>query len=180
VDETGQDPGSRLFIVSVVVAANQRDSLLHELAAIEHATGKGRHKWTHTRPAARLAYVQRVLGHRAFQGTLYYATYPTAGDYPVRTVVTVARAITMAAPPIYKATVFVDGLRKPQYHWFGTELRHLAIKTKKVRGINTDEADALMRLADACCGFVRAAIAGQPDFALLLNQAKLAGVIREL
>jgi hypothetical protein len=180
VDETGMDPASRLFIVSVVITAAQRAALLADLDTIERVSGKGRHKWTHTRPAARAAYIARVVNHHGLQGALYYATYPTAGDYPVRTVLTVARAITRAAPPDAKATVFVDGLRKSQYHWFGTELRHLAIKTKKVRGVHADEADALMRLADALCGFVRAALAGDPNFAPLLSQAKLSGVVREL
>ena len=134
VDETGLDPASRLFIVSVVIAAASRDALLADLATTERVSGKGRHKWTHTRPAARAAYIARVVHHRGLQDAIYYATYPTAGNYPVRTVLTVARAITLAAPTGAKATVFVDGLRKSQYHWFGTELRHSRSPRRKSVG----------------------------------------------
>jgi hypothetical protein len=46
--------------------------------------------------------------------------------------------------------------------------------------VHTDEADALMRLADALCGFVRVARAAQEPYAQLLDQAKQAGMDREL
>lgn len=62
----------------------------------------------------------------------------------------------------------------------GVALRRLHIKTFKVRGVRKEESDALMRLADAVCGFVRAAREGRGELAKLLDRAKTQGFIREL
>jgi hypothetical protein len=40
VDETGQQPEGRFFLVSVVVTGPERDALNTALERIEHATGK--------------------------------------------------------------------------------------------------------------------------------------------
>jgi hypothetical protein len=180
VDETGQDTKGDFFIVSVVVAEDHRDSLITMLERIEKTTGKGRVKWNGAKDDARAAYITRVLTTPAFKGTLSYALYHHTTDYLSRTVLTAARAITAHARGNYHATVFVDGLPKSKTKWFGTELRHLHIRTKKVRGVRKEEADALIRLADALCGFVRAALSKGDDFMVLLEKAKHEGYIREL
>lgn len=63
----------------------------------------------------------------------------------------------------YRATVFVDGLPKSKTKWFGSNLRRMSIKVEKVRGVKKEEADAIMRLADAICGFVREARENKED-----------------
>lgn len=50
---------------------------------------------------------------------------------------------------------------------------------KKVRGAS-DETDALIRLADAVCGFVRAALEGQSDMRTLFDEQVRLGVVREV
>ena len=50
-----------------------------------------------------------------------------------------------------------------------------------LRGVRREEADALIRLADACCGFVRAALSGrQPEMAALFERAKTNGYLTEV
>jgi hypothetical protein len=49
-----------------------------------------------------------------------------------------------------------------------------------VRGIRKEEADALIRLADAVCGFVRAALEDREEYRIVFEQAKKRGFIREL
>jgi hypothetical protein len=84
-------------------------------------------------------------------------------------------------PPIFeRILVFVNGLPKSKVKWFGTELRHLNVPVKKVRGVRREESSSLMRLADALCGFVRAALTGRADLEALLAQAREQGVIIEL
>ena len=95
-------------------------------------------------------------------------------------VLTTARAITEKASDEYKATIFVDGLQRSQIKWFGRELRHLSIRTKKVRGVRRDETEPLIRLADALCGFVRAAESGRGEVTTLLNKARTEGIVKEL
>lgn len=183
VDESGQDTVGSFFIVSVVAIRGARGSLTSDLEAIELATGKKRSKWTHTKAAVRASYIQSVFGKPAFQGSLMYAIYRNTTDYLGCTISTVARAIHLCATmPKYDVTVFVDGLPRSRTRRFGVELRRLGIRTKKVRGVRKEESDALMRLADGLCGFVRAGLygSGYSPFPALLSQARFNGVLREV
>src|SRR5687768_17019764 len=135
VDETGQDTKGNLFIVSVIVTEGERDELARELSKIETTSGKGKVKWTEAQDKARLAYIRSVLKNPLFKGKLTYASFKNTLDYFPRMVLTTARAITVKADKTYQATVFVDGLPKSQVKRFGRELRHLYIRTKKIRGV---------------------------------------------
>lgn len=99
VDETGQDSHAQFFIVSVVITAAQRTALQGELARIERVSGKGRVKWIDAKLTSRLAYMQDVLRTPLFRGTLRYATYRHVTQYFGPTVLTVARAVMLAAVP---------------------------------------------------------------------------------
>ena len=180
VDETGQDTLGEFFIVSVVVTDAEREELRDQLGELEQTTEKGMRKWMKTRREQRTAYIRGILKIPALKGKLNFATYRHTTEFLPRTVLTTARAITAYVERDYKAVVFVDGLRKSQTQWFGTELRHLRIRTEKVRGVRKEESDALMRLADAIAGFVRAALSGQEEMAALLKRAKAGGYLREL
>ena len=180
VDETGQDTKGELFLVSVVIAKDERDNLIEKLEGIERSTGKGRVKWMRASDKARVAYIRRVLSAPVFKGKLHYAFYHDATNYLSLTILTTARAITASVVGEYRATIFIDGLQKTQIPLVGTELRHLHINTKKVRGVRDEESNALIRLADALCGFTRAALSGREDLAQLLKQAKEQGYIKEL
>ena len=97
------------------------------------------------------------------------------------TVLTTARAILRAQSSPSPVVVYVDGLPKSRLRWFGVELRRLSIRTDKIVGVRREEADALIRLADACCGFVRAALSGrQPEMAALFERAKTNGYLTEV
>lgn len=52
-------------------------------------------------------------------------------------------------------TILVDGLGEKDQRYYGSELRKLGVPSRKVRGIKKDENNALIRLADSICGFVR-------------------------
>jgi DNA-binding transcriptional regulator YdaS (Cro superfamily) len=181
VDETGQDVRSTFFLVSVVITEGEREELVKALERIEHDSGKGRRKWLEARDEQRSAYIRQVLANSLFKGKLHYAVYAPGPDYFTKTVLTVARAITgYVTTEEYRATVLIDGLPKSLVSQAGVALRRLRVKTFKVRGVRKEESDALMRLADAVCGFVRAAREGRAEFATLLERAKEGGVIREL
>jgi hypothetical protein len=181
VDETGLDPRSTFFLVSVVITEGERTEIEEELARIEKLSGKGRRKWMESREEQRVSYIEHVLSSTLLKGKFYYATYPPAPGYIPKTVLTIARAITLhAVSNQYKATVFIDGLPKSLIPQIATTLRHLHIHNTKVRGVRDEEASPLMRLADAICGFVRAAIEGKSGFAPLLDRAKKNGMLREL
>ncbi len=163
-----------------MIAQYDRDTLQHELELIEQQSGKGHVKWSAAAAASKLAYLQAVLALPRLTGALRYALYQHVTQYFGPTVITVARAITLTAPPAYKATVFVDGLPKSHTRRFAAQLRQLGVRTEKVRSVRKEETTALLRLADALCGFVRAALAGHPPFPALLANAQSAGVVWEL
>lgn len=181
VDETGQDAGSAFFLVSVVIAEEEREELIATLLRIEKQSGKGNVKWIWAKQEARAAYIQQVLGNPLFKGKLFYEVFPKTPNYFTKTLLTAAGAIlAYIATEDYRATVMIDGLPKSLILEAGAALRRLRVRTFKVRGVRKEETDALMRLADAVCGFVRAAREGKVGFVRLLERAKEQGFIREL
>ncbi len=181
VDETGLDVRSTTFCVSVIVAQADREQMDQELLAIEKASGKKERKWLDSNDERRVRYMTDVLTTPLFHGKLYFALYPPTKNYLPKTILTIARAILRHAhTENYKATVFVDGLPKSRIGYVGTALRRLRVKTDKVRGIRSETESALIRLADALCGFVRAAKEGRDDLGELLEVALEHKVIVEL
>lgn len=89
---------------------------------------------------------------------------------------TVAKSILSKAKDDYKASVFVDGLDRVEIRKFTAGLRKLHIQTRKVRGLR-DESDALIRLADAFCGFIRDYIEGEDYTKELYSRAKRKGIL---
>ena len=121
-----------------------------------------------------------MLSTDSFRKALYYSAFHNTKSYTALTVLSVAKAILTAAPSGTEATVYVDGLPKSRLRWFGVELRRLSIRTRKVAGIRKEESEALIRLADACCGFVRLALTSDhPEIARLFRKAKAAGYLKE-
>lgn len=180
VDESGQDTQGDLFLVSVVITGTERDELLEALANIEQMSGKGNVKWIESKDEARGAYIGAVLELAAFKGKLHYAIYHNTKDYFLLTVQAAARAILAHVEGEYKATVLVDALQDAHVQRFGAVLRQMHIRTKKIRGVKKDETDALIRLADALCGFTRNAASGNANLLKLLSKAEEEGFIRRL
>jgi hypothetical protein len=180
VDETGQDTRGELFIVSVVMTDQEREQFRQVCKAIERDSHKGQRKWIKTTYNRRLAYIQRVLEAPIFHGRLSFAVYRDAQDYTALTVRTIARALDSAGAEDYKATVFIDGLPRSLEQTVGLQLRLSGAHAKKVKGIKKDENDALIRLADAVCGFVRSAIEGHSEMQALFERGIRMGVLRDL
>lgn len=55
---------------------------------------------------------------------------------------------------------FVSVLSKTKRQKYGSESRKLGVPTRKVQGVNKDENNALIRLADAIAGFIRDVMEG--------------------
>lgn len=183
VDETGQDTGGKIFIVSVVVTENGRDELLKLLEVFEKKSGKGNRKWHKSKHPARVEYLRQVLRHGQFRGRLRYSVFRNVGDYDMATVVAIAKGINVRKPRgKYTTIIYVDALRKPKRHEYGRELRKLGIPTRKVQGVARDESNALIRLADAIAGFVRDVVRGEADQEMkaLFERAKRRGVLIEV
>jgi len=116
--------------------------------------------------------MKAVLSEPLFKQSFHYSFYQNTKKYMALTVLATARAIS-SVPGRDVAAVYIDGLPKPRVRWFGSQLRCLSVRTSKVVGVRREESDALMRLADACCGFVRQALIGKDEnVKRLFEQAK--------
>ncbi len=180
VDEFGQHTKGEVFLVSVVVVQEDRDRLTKLLEEVERSSSKGKVKWMAARHPRRTAYIQTILHMPEFKGKLNYAVYRHTTAYLACTMLTTARAVLTYTETAYKASVFVDGLPQSQIPKFGAELRRLQVRTEKVRGVRDEKADAFIRLADALCGFIGAALSGNTQFSALLERAQKEGYVREL
>lgn len=179
VDETGQDTKGKLFIVALVITADNVEPLREALERIEQASRAGALKWTKTSPARRAAYLQLVIENPLFKDVVRYAVYSAGTNYQELTTEATAKAILDKAEADYDASVFIDGLGKPERYAVAVGLRKRGVRVGKVRGLK-DEADPLIRLADAMAGFVRLTLSGDQTMQGLYEQAMQAGVMKKL
>ena len=159
VDESGQDTGGRIFLVSVVIADEAREGMRDQLKNIEERSGKKKKKWAGATREQRKSYIRQVAAAKEFFGCLYYSKYQDTRAYVDLSILSTAKALHDKAKPPYEATVIVDGLKRTERFRFGAGLRKLKVKVRKVRGIK-DQSDEFIRLADAIAGFVRDSLEG--------------------
>ena len=95
VDETGQDTGGKVYIVSVVVTGQEREQLLKLLEDFEKDSGKGNRKWHKSRHQVRLDYLRQVFKHPQFKRALRYSVFRDVGDYDMAAVVAIAKAVNV-------------------------------------------------------------------------------------
>ena len=160
VDETGQDTKGALFVVSVIIAQKDRDEIVKLLENIERETGKKRTKWQGTGKMIKRKYIETIFTRAAFKGKIFYSLFKDVMSFRELTVITIASAINATTTESYKASIFIDGLKKPEVARVSTNLRKLGIRIEKVRGVK-DESNAIIRLADSIVGFVREYIEGE-------------------
>lgn len=180
VDESGQDTEGELFVVAVVLAPEDRDELLRVLAVIEIQTGKGRRKWSKTTRARQFAYIQRVLLLPLLRDKLYCAVYNDTKEYLTLTVQTIRAALSTIDATNYQVTVLIDALPPTQERVVNNLLHRAGLAVKDVRGVRREENDTLIRLADATCGFVRAAHENQPEMRALFERVVRRGILKEV
>ena len=162
MDETGQDTQGEIFVVSVVVTGQQRDTLLRLCEQLEKVSGKQKDKWGAAKHERRMRYLGHVFADDRFKGILRYTVFRQTRNYDAATGSAIARAVRDTRPiGNYKTLIYVDGLSKTKRHEYAVNLRHLGLSVRQVRGIARDESNSLIRLADALAGFVRDALEGE-------------------
>lgn len=135
VDETGQDTAGQYFIVSVVVAQEDREQLVELLETLEQETGKKATKWHKTSKETKKRFIEQVFKHQILQHKIYYSSHRNTTSYQELTVLTIAAAIHATRHQSkYKASIFIDGLQKSQVTVVTAKLRKIGVSTEKVRG----------------------------------------------
>ena len=174
VDESGQTAAGHNFIVGAIVTIDQEMVRAH-LSNIEIQSGKGFIKWRKTAYPRRVEYIRRILATPEFRGALRFAMYPEKVEQHDATVLAIAHAVQWNPPSeIFAIRVYVDGLTKLQCLHYKKHLRQLGLNVDKVRGVEKDENDSLIRLADALAGFMSDILDGSAgsDLQELYAQAK--------
>jgi hypothetical protein len=155
VDETGQDTEGNIFIITVVVPKD-RDAILHYIESVEATSGKGKVKWGRANPEKRFHYLQTIFNQNKFSLGIYYSVYKNTKEYKTSTIITIVKALqAIKHYKQHKFVICVDGLGEKDQRYFGAQIHKLGIPSRRVRGIKKDESNALIRLADSICGFVR-------------------------
>lgn len=183
VDETGQDTQGKLFIVSVILTAESQDQLADYLTELEVNSGKGKIKWGRASSKQKLNFVSEIFSSKKVLNIrVCYSCYKNTKDYKNSTVLTIAKSINTLHNFSYKNyNIYVDGLSKKDEKYFGTQIHHLGIHTKKVRGVKKDENNPMIRLADSMCGFVRDVLeGGNKDLKLIYDRAVKKGELYEI
>ena len=184
VDENGQDTKGKIFIVTIALFAQERDLLLNLCEEIERSSGKNIYKWHNTKYRLKVAYIKNILSKKQFAGVLHYSVFSNTKDYDNATISAIAKAVIYRKSHSltkYTTMVFIDGLKRSQKHSYGAQLRKFGIPTHKVQGVERDESNALIRLADSFAGFIRDALwNNNPEFRALFEKAKREGYLIEV
>ena len=133
-DESGQETEGRFFVVSVVVVGPDHDALLHQPETIEQRSRKGRVKWRRARHTHRQAYIDELINLPRLSGCIFFSTFRQSRQYTDLTAEATARAIRLKTEGSYKATVFIDGLRKSERRTFATLLRTRHVRPTRYVG----------------------------------------------
>lgn len=156
VDESGQDTKGTIFIVGVLIVEEEKNFLQIELERIEKESGKLNLKWRKSGHDSRKLYIQKIIALPNLKNFLFINIFRDSKEYIDLTSLATAKAILKkSGKEDYKASVFVDGLRKREVEKFSRGLRDLRIRTRKVRGVKKDENNVFIRVVDALCGLVR-------------------------
>jgi hypothetical protein len=180
VDESGQDTQGKLFLVAIVVTDDNIDKYRDLCQSVERSSHKGKTKWADSKFDCRMSYIANILHIPDFRGRLFYSSFLNTKHYQDATIKAIIQVLQNLSDPISKATVYIDALPRSLEQSVILGLRRAGLHIAKVRGIAKDENEALIRLADALCGFARGAIDGNQDLQEMLDWGIKTGVIHDL
>ncbi len=179
VDETGQDPTARFFIVVAVVSDQDQERLREWITRVEDLARTGHRKWHKIQPRRRIAFLTEVLRQKLGHGGVFFGSFRKPIPYFFPMLEVVEHAIRRSARPPYVARIHVDGIDRSKALQLTNALRALGISLVRVRS-RRDESEPLIRLADMWAGGIRAAREGRPAERALLGEALRTGYLEEL
>ena len=73
VDESGQDTKGDIFVVSVIIAKEDRVEIIDILEKIEQDTKKRKTKWRSSKQEYKIAYLDEILTRNLFKHKIFYS-----------------------------------------------------------------------------------------------------------
>ncbi len=181
VDESGKSRNSDRFLVCVCIFDNSQ-KFSDTCSQKETASKKGNRKWHKSSHERRIGFVRSVLEDKTFKGTIFYSQYKPTVNYDEATIQTIAKAIKAARrSKDEKARIYVDGLSKSKVTEYSNEIRLAGVGIRKVRGIQKETSNPLIRLADAIAGFLLDALKqDNEEMSNLLDEANARKTLIEI
>jgi hypothetical protein len=158
VDESGKSKNSSRFLVCVCIFEDVEKYQTVCLEA-EKSSRKGQRKWHKSSHERRTSYLDLILGNKMFQGKIYFSDYKPEVNYDEATIQTIARAVKIhLGVRNEKAKIFIDGLSHKKVTEYSNALKAAGIKLRKIRGVQDESSNPLIRLADSVAGFLMDAL----------------------
>ena len=179
VDETGQDVGSKVFIIVAVVVISNVDAARERLQELEAKTRIGKIKWHKSDYKYRIKFMEEFLLGDNKDLRIYFLKVRKPVFYYLPTVEILQRAIAANNASNTQAIICIDGLDKFSGKKYTNALRTKTLKIKLAKGAR-DESEALIRLADRWAGCIRMALSGNEDCEALMARAEKKGILKEV
>lgn len=178
VDETGQDVGSKLFIVVAVIITSNVNGVRERLLNLETDTRIGKIKWHKSDYKYRIKFMEEFLSRDNKDLHVYFLKAQKPVFYYLPTVEILQRAISANSTSNTQAIVCIDGLDKFSGKKYTNALRTKILKIKLAKGVR-DESEPLIRLADRWAGCIRMALLGNEQCQALVARAEKKGLLKE-
>ena len=177
VDETGQDSGSKFFIVVGVIVIEDLIKVREALLNLEIKSKVRKVKWHKAQRLEREEFLF-LSSQAGLSIKVYYGEY----SKDVSFISSIAEALYQAIKDLriekYEAIICVDGIDGKKSEELTTVLRRSGVKLRHVRTAR-DESEVLIRLADRWAGCIRLA-QKDAECLKLLSQAKKNGIIKQI
>lgn len=179
VDETGQDVGSKFFIVVAVIVLSNINDERKLLSELESETKIGKSKWHKSNYKFRIKFIEGFLSKENKNLRVYFLKARKPILFYVPTLEILQKAILENSGPNTQAVVCIDGLDAFSAKKFTNALRTKNLKISLAKGVR-DESEVLIRLADRWAGCLRMALFGNEPCQDLVERAKKKGLLKEV
>ncbi len=179
VDETGQDAGSKAFIVVAVIVTSNIEAARQRLHELEKSTKIGVIKWHKSNYKFRIQFLEEFLRQDNSDLHIYFLKVKKPVFYWLPTVEVLQKSLPNHSTAETQVIVCIDGLDQFSAKKYTNALRTKMLKVKLAKGPR-DESEPLIRLADRWAGCIRMALSANKDCDTLVARAKKRGVLKEI
>lgn len=179
VDETGQDAGSKFFVVVAVLVTDQVGEFRTWLEQLEQSVRIGTVKWHKANYPYRLQFMNEFLRYGGKNVHAYFIKTPKPVFYYLPLIDLLQQATTLHGSALTQTQVCIDGLDKISAKKITNALRTAHRSIRLVRGVR-DESEPVIRLADRLAGCIRMALRGNEECKALLASATKKGLLKEV
>jgi len=179
VDETGQDAGSKVFIVVAAVVKGKPEVVRLSLSKLERRLKIGNKKWHKSRHKDRINFISNFLEEKFNHLQIYFGRFKKPSPYFFPTFEVIQKSLEFYSQEPIEAIIYVDGQDSISAKKMTNALRSKRLHLNLVKGLR-DETEVLIRLADRWAGCLRLAFLGDDECRDLVTKAKNISLLKEI